>query len=343
MKKRVKIIVPVMVVVVGVLAWRHFGAGRQDPGRILLSGNIDVTQVDMAFKIPGRLAVRTVDEGDRIARGMLLARLDDTDQKLQVRKAAAELEYARAVVAELESGSRKQEIAGARAELKQAKAAQQAAESQLTLARADFDRYQAVFDEGGISRQAFESYRTRQETAQNGRDEAAARVIAARQRLSLVKEGPRQETLSQARARVTAAEAALALFQEQAAETEIYAPFDGIVLSKSAEPSAYLAPGMPVVTVAEIGKVWLRAFVSESDLGRIRLGQSAAVSTDAYPGKTYPGRISYISSAAEFTPKAVQTFEERVNLMYRVKIDLANPDGELKPGMPADAVIDVAP
>jgi HlyD family secretion protein len=342
MKKRLIIIIPIVVVIAGVFGWRHFRNNQADLNRLQVSGNIDVTQVDMAFKIPGRLALRAVEEGDRVTRGMLLARLDATDQALQVQKAAAEAAYARSVLAELESGSREQEIAGAEAELERAEAVREAVVSRLRLAEADFNRYQAVFEEGGVSRQAFESYKTRLDTTRNERNEAAAQVSAARQRLSLVREGPRRETLAQARARVEAAEAALALYRQQKAETEIFAPFDGVVLSTSAEPAAYLTPGMPVLTVAQIGRVWLRGFISETDLGRIRLGQPARVSTDAFPGKAYPGRISYISSSAEFTPKTVQTFEERVNLMYRIKIDLANPDGELKPGMPADAVIEVA-
>jgi HlyD family secretion protein len=391
MKKRLRIVIPVAVVVGALLIWSIFFRNGGNGRDVRVSGNIDVTQVDMAFKIPGRLAERRVDEGDRIRRGDLIARLDATDQELQVRKAEADRDYARSVLAELKAGSRPEEIAraGARveqmryalkelktgsrvqqiseaeAELSRALAAREASASQLSLAVADLERYEAVYTGGGISRQALETYRTRHATAKTADEEAAARIRIARQRLSLVREGPRseqirqaraalaqaeaefalvtagprQETIAQAEARVAAAEQALNLFRQQVADTAIKAPFDGVVLSKSAEPGAYLNPGSPVVTIAQIDQVWLRAFVSETDLGRIRLGQRAEVTTDDSTGKAVTGRVTFISSQAEFTPKAVQTFEERVKLMYRVKITLDNPDGRLKPGMPADALI----
>ncbi|MFZ5569064.1 MAG: efflux RND transporter periplasmic adaptor subunit [Thermodesulfobacteriota bacterium] len=393
MHKRLRIAIPIGVVIAVIIVWNVFFRNGNNPDRILLSGNIEVNQVDMAFKIPGRLAERTVDEGDRIVRGRPLARLDAADQQLLMRKAAADLEYARAVLdeltagsrpeeikraearmkqagfllKELETGSRSQEVAEGEAELQRAVAAQQAAASRRNLARAELERFQAVYQEGGISRQAFDSYHTGFETAQNRLDEAEARVLSVRQRLSmikegprdekirqaraafeqaqaeydLVKEGPRRETIAQSRARAAAAEEALNLYKQQLADTELIAPFDGVVLSKSAEPGAYLNPGTPVMTVAEMDRVFLRAFISETDLGRIKHGQSAEIATDAYPGKVYPGRVSFIASQAEFTPKSVQTFEERVNLMYRIKIDLENQHGELKPGMPADAWINV--
>ena len=135
------------------------------------------------------------------------------------------------------------------------------------------------------------------------------------------------------------AEEALRGARQQQAYAELRAPFDGVVLSKAAEPGEYLMTGAPVVTVGRLDRVWLRAYVPETELGRVQLGGAAAVRTDTYPGKTYSGRIAFISSEAEFTPKSVQTHEERVKLVYRIKIDLDNPDRELKPGMPADAVL----
>ena len=153
--------------------------------------------------------------------------------------------------------------------------------------------------------------------------------------------GPRKETIDQANARVAAATAGLNIARQQVTETELFAPFGGVVLSTSAESGAYLNPGTTVLTVGDTENIWLRAFVTETDLGRIKLGQSARVSIDAYPDRRWTGTISFISSEAEFTPKSVQTFKERPNLVYRIKIQLANPDGVLKPGMPADAVIEV--
>ena len=395
MKIRLRIIIPIAVVALAVIMWNLFHKENGRDGQIRLSGNIDVTQVDLAFKISGRLSRRLVDEGDAVIRTQRLALLDDTDQRLQLQKTTADFDHAASVMAELTAGSRPQEIerakarvgqarfvlserqhgsrvqeiAEAQADLKRAMADERTAKSELQLARADFARFQAVFEDGGISHQAFDTHRTRLVSAQHATAAAASRRQAAGQRLSLrregsrqeqvnqarsalaqaeadyalVKAGPRQESIDQARARKAAAQAELAIARQQLAETELFCPFDGVVLSTSAEPGTYLNPGTAVLTVGDIQGAWLRAFVDETDLGRIRLGQCAEVSVDAYPDRTWNGRISFISSAAEFTPRSVQTFKERTNLVYRIKIQLDNPEGVLKPGMPADAVIEVGP
>jgi HlyD family secretion protein len=394
MKKKLLIIVPVAGILVAIAVWHFFFASKNGTESIVLSGNIDVTQVDLAFKIPGRLSRRLVEEGDNVASGQRVAVLDDTDQRLQLQKAIADVDYASAILAEfeagsrpdeirraravveqarfnlneLQNGSRNQEIAEAEADLARAMADERTAESQLTLAKNDFSRYEAVFADGGISLQAFETYRTRLDSATNTAAAAASRRQAAEQRLSLrregsrkerirqarsaltqaeaayalVKAGPRQEAIDQARAKKQAAAAAQAVARQQLAETVLFAPFDGVVLSTSAEPGSYLNPGSPVLTIGDIANVWVRAFISETDLGRIRLNQQAEVTVDAYPDRSWKGRVSYISSAAEFTPRSVQTTEERTNLVYRVKIQLNNSEGVLKPGMPADAVIEAA-
>ena len=395
MKKRLRIIIPVVLVILAIIVWSLFIKSDGNDRTIRLSGNVDVTQVDMAFKIPGRLNRRLVDEGDSVASGQLLALLEDTDQQLEVQKAQAEASFASAVLAELEagsrpeeiqraeaaveqarflldemqSGSRNQEIAEAEADLKRAMANERTANSQLKLAQSDFERYQAVFADGGISQQTFDTYRTRLDSAKGAAAAARSQRQAASQRLSLrregsrterirqarsalaqaeaeyalVKTGPRQEAIDQARAKKDAALAALATARQRLADTQLACPFDGVVLSTSTEPGSYLNPGGTVLTVADIKNVWVRAFISETDLGRIRLDQEAEVTVDAYPDRSWKGRVSYISSAAEFTPRAVQTFKERTNLVYRIKIKLDNPDGALKPGMPADAVIEAVP
>ena len=395
MKKRLRIIIPIAVVIAAIAIWQLFLKQSGDDNVLRLSGNIDVTQVDLAFKIPGRMTRRLVDEGDTVKRGQEVAQLDDTDVTLQLQQATAEADYARAVLAELlagsrpeeiaraearsrqarfalrerERGSRVQEIAAAEADLKRARADEETARSQLVLAEADYHRYAAVYTEGSVSQQTFETSRTRFEAAQNAVTAAASGRQAAEETLSLrregsrketiaqakaalaqadadlalVKAGPRQETIAQARAREAASRAGVAVARQRVDDSRLQVPFDGVVLSTSAEPGSYLNPGTPVLTVADIRDVWLRAFVAEKDLGRIRLGQSANVSVDAYPERTWKGDISYISSAAEFTPRAVQSPEERTNLVYRIKIRLDNADGVLKPGMPADAVVEIAP
>jgi len=340
MNKRIRI-VAVAVVLVVVATFLYTGLNHRDDSTSLrVSGNIEVTEVRMSFRIPGRLEQRLVEEGDAVTAGQSLARLEATDQRIAVARAEADLAYARAVLAELLAGSRSQEIATARAEYDRAAALEKSAVVQLDQARLDHDRYAALYKAGGVSRKAFENYRTLHETAKNARDEARARVAAAAEQLDLRKTGPRRETIDQARAKVGTAEEAVKQARQQLSYTDLPAPVDGIVLGTSAEIGEYLNPAAPVLTIGQTTRPWLRAYINETDLGRVKLNQHVTVTTDSYPERTYTGRISFINSEAEFTPKSVQTFEERVKLMYRIKIDLDNPAGELKPGMPADAVID---
>jgi membrane fusion protein YbhG len=339
MPKPLRIVLIVGVVAAAATVWWLTHRSPGDPDHLKLSGTIEVTQVDLAFKIPGRLQARLVDEGDAVGAGQVVARLDPVDFELQVARAQSESAYARAVLAKLESGSRPEEKTEARAQLRQARAAAQAAESRLKLAAEDLRRGADLRSQEVISQQNFDTLQTACDTARNTRQEAAARVQSAEAHLALVLAGPRKEEIDQARAQVATTEQALALARQQLADTRLTAPADGVVLSKAAEPGTYLNPGSPVITLGHLGQVWLRGYINETDLGRIRLNQPAEVRTDTYPGKVYRGRVSYISDQAEFTPKTVQTFQERVKLMYRVKIILDNPRGELKPGMPADAVI----
>ena len=171
--------------------------------------------------------------------------------------------------------------------------------------------------------------------------EAQAQVERAQAALTLIKAGPRRELIDQAQARLNIAKEGLALAKAQLEDTVVKAPFDGIVLSKAVEPGAFLNPGAPVLTLGRLDLVFLRAFIEASDLGKIKLGQEATVGIDSFPDKRYAGRVSFISQSAEFTPKTVQTNSERIKLMYRIKIDLKNPDYELKAGMPADAFIEL--
>jgi HlyD family secretion protein len=339
MKKRLRIILPLIVLIAGILGYVSF-RDRENGSTITVSGNIEVTEAQMSFKIPGRLEKRLVDEGDAVTEGQLIAILEKTDQKLNTARAEAGLVQAQAHLAELEAGSRSQEVESARAELERSVAAEKTAEVQLKQAKDDFDRYAALFREGGISRKDYDLYTTRHAAAQNSRTEAQARIKSAKEQLSLVQAGPRKEVIDQAKAQVQAATETLNQARQQENYTELFSPMNGIVLSKAAEPGEYLNPASPVLTIGDTAHPWLRAYIREKDLGRIALNGKADVTTDAFPKKTYPGKISFLSSQAEFTPKAVQTFEERMKLVYRIKIRLENPDGELRPGMPADAHIE---
>jgi HlyD family secretion protein len=304
------------------------GRDGSGPGSLTLSGNIEVNEAQLGFKVPGRVIERLVTEGDRVRSGQLVARLDGTEQQQQLALYRAELAGAEAAYAELQAGSRPQEIAAAEATL-------HSVEADRDRLRLDFARQKELRGKDAIADREFEA-------SQAELNVAEARSAEAAERLKLVQAGPRIEEVSQGRARVDQARAAVALAETQVENTRLVSPLDGVVLSKDIEPGEYVSPGTPVVTVADIAHVWVRAYVNQTDLGRVRLGQKVAVHTDTFPDKTYEGTIGFIASEAEFTPKTVQTTKERVKLVFRIKIDLANPNDELKPGMPADAFIPAA-
>jgi HlyD family secretion protein len=379
-------IVVLLLVIFAAVRW--LGWGARDPKVLKVSGNIELTEVDIAFKTAGRLVLLTVEEGDQVKKGALIARLDQEEllqrrdgaaasldsarsrltqsrtaieyhrqqTEAQLSRSRAELSQAESVLKELLGGSRRQEIESARAALASVKAEQQRAQ-------ADWERAQVLYKDKDISTARYDEAKSRFESVQ-------AQVQQATEQLDLVQEGPRKEDIEAARAQVERAKANVRLAeaarvelkrlqQEQMAReaetrqataqlevqetllknAEVSAPMNGVILVKSAEPGEVLAAGTTVVTLGNLAKPWLRAYINEEHLGRVKLGTAVKVNTDSFPGKTYTGRISFISSEAEFTPKQIQTQEERVKLVYRVKIDLDNPAGELKSNMPADAVI----
>ena len=326
---RRKLLLVLLIVAVGsVLFWRLFFASGEPPGKIRLSGNIEVTDAEVSFRIAGHVRERLAEEGDRVARGTVVARLESADLEHEVALRQAEVAVARATFAELQAGYRVEEVAQARASLVQARA-------ELTRAETDWQRQQALFAQGAVAARETEALQAAFEVARGRVDEAG-------QRLALLVKGFRPEQVEQARARLQQAEEALALAHTRLGYAELTAPLSGVVLSENVEPGEFVAAGTPVVTLGALDPVWLRAYINESDLGRVKLGQSAQVTTDTYPGKAYRGIVTFIAQDAEFTPKNVQTDKERVKLVYRIKITLANPEQELKPGMPADAQIDIS-
>lgn len=367
-----------VVVAAVVLSARYLWDGANSNVDVLrVSGNIEVRDAEISFKIAGLVRERSVSEGQVVTADEVVARLDRSDWLQEVALRRAELRAAEAALSELEAGYRPEEVAQAQAamqraqarleellagsrpqEIAAAQAAVQSASVRATYLKIEFERQSQLLQENTISRSEFDRAKSEYERAvaslreaqeqlkliQEGpRKEQIAQARAAfeeaRQRYEMLRKGPREETIEQSRARVAQAKAALALAEVRLADTTITAPFSGIVLSENVEPGEYVAPGTPVVTLGDLENVWLRAYINETDLGRVKWGQRVRVTTDTYPGKTYEGRISFLSSEAEFTPKNVQTQEERVKLVYRVKIDIPNPNLELKPGMPADAEI----
>jgi HlyD family secretion protein len=325
--KRKKILLAALVLVVGaaLLYAFAFRKGTQDPNTILVSGNIEVTDAEVSFKIAGRVDQRSVDEGQMVEKGACVAVLETRDLAAELGMRQAELLATQNQLSELKAGSRPAEIEAAKARLASAKADRERLESDYRTGQRLHDT-QVISEEDYIHRKSlFEA--------------AAARMQEAGEQLKLVQEGPRQEQIQQAQARVHQTQAALELAQTRLSYAQLTSPLSGVVLSKNIEPGEYVAPGTPVITVGELAKPWLRAYINETDLGRVKLGQPVRITTDTYPGKPYRGTISFIASQAEFTPKNVQTEKERVKLVYRIKVDVPNPDLELKPGMPADGEI----
>lgn len=293
--------------------------------RIVVSGNIEVTEARSSFKIGGRVDARLVSEGDVVHGGQIIARLDRVELAQQVALQQAEVHGAAADLAELEAGSRPEEISQG--------------EAALARARAEEERWRAeAARQAALYKQDIVSARE-QEAAHAALEVARAHVRDAEERLALLRKGPRQERVAQARARLERARQALGLSQTRLDDALLVAPISGIVLSENVEPGEYVSPGTPVVTIGALADVWLRAYIDEPDLGRVKVGQRARLTTDTYPDKVYDGVVSFLASEAEFTPKNVQTDKERVKLVYRIKIDVPNPSFELKPGMPADAEI----
>lgn len=327
-----RIKVTIAIVVIAIIALAFFLAGQRTTpvaGLLKLSGTIEATSVIVSFKVGGRLAERMLDEGQAVQAGQLVGRLENDELKEERNSRFAEERASRAAVADLEAGARREEIAQGEAAL-----ARTVAESQKLAG--DALRAEELFRREVIPLKDLEAARA-------ARDASAAAVREAGQHLQLLKNGPRPDAVRQARARAEGASAGRALAETRLSQSVLYSPLSGLVLSKHAEPGEMLAAGAPVVTVAKMDEVWLRGYIPESELGRVKLGQSAAVTVDTWPGRRFEGRVSFIASEAEFTPRNVQTEKERVKLVYRIKITLLNPKGELKSGMPADAVIVVTP
>ncbi len=296
-----------------------------ESGVLRVSGNIEMTDAEVSFKIPGRVAERLVSEGETVRAGQLVARLDTGELAQEVALRKAEVRAAEAALAELETGSRPEEIA-------QAEAVVRRTQADMTRARADLKRLKALYEQDNVSVQDYDAATTSVAVTE-------AKLREAQEQLRLVKKGPRVEKIDRARAQLQQAKESLSLAETRMSYAALASPLTGLALSHNIEPGEFVAAGTPIVTVGDLEHVWLRAYVNETDLGRVKVGQTARVTTDSYPGKVYEGRVSFIASQAEFTPKSVQTEKERVKLVYRIKITIANPEMELKAGMPADARI----
>ena len=298
------------------------GCGRGgDLGMIAASGHVEATEVRLSAKVPGHVEVIAVQEGDAVSAGQEIARIDTTDARLALAAATAERAQADAERRLRVAGSRKEDVAEAEAQLARARA-------DLRGAQEDLQRMEKLLASGSGTDKARDDARTR-------RDVAAAGVEAAVERLRKLEAGSRPEEIDAATARVAAADARIAQLRQQIEDAVVRSPVAGVVTEKLAEPGELVARGGGLAVVTELARPWLTIYLPEPELGRIRLGQEAEVVTDA--GQRRAGRVTFVSPQAEFTPKNVQTSDERAKLVYRVKVALDNADGIFKPGMPAEA------
>ena len=296
-----------------------------DSGVLRVSGNIEITDAEVSFKIAGRVVERSASEGESVKAGQSVARLDTSELAQEVALRSAEVRAAEASLAELVTGSRPEEIA-------QSEAVVRRMQADVARARADFKRLKKLYEQDNVSGQDYDA-------AKSAVEVTTAKLGEAQEQLRLVQKGPRIEKVERARAQLQQAKEALALAETRLGYATLTSPLTGVVLSHNIEPGEFVAPGTPIVTVGDLAHVWLRAYIDETDLGRVKVGQVVKVTADTYPDKVYEGRVSFIASQAEFTPKSVQTKKERVKLVYRTKITIDNPHMELKAGMPADARI----
>lgn len=326
MRKRYLAAAALIVAIAAVALWRAAPwAPEADAGQVIASGTVDATEVAISFRVPGVLRERSVDEGSTVRAGDMLAALDARETSARLRQAQAAEDSARARVFDMEQGYRPQEIAEARAQVEQARA-------NLANLQDEARRSDTLFDGGAVTRQ------------RRDRDRTAASVAleqhrAAGERLKLLQSGYRRQTVNAARAQLKEAQAAVESARVTLEDLQVRSPIDGVVTRKHAEPGETLAAGRPVVTVTDISKPWVRVYISEREIGKVALGAPARIKIDTFPDREFEGRVSYVAAQAEFTPKNVQTQEERVKLVFAVNVTARNADGVLKPGMPADVYI----
>ncbi len=326
---RKKIIIPIVLVALAAAAFAFWLSRRDDPGDgLIVSGTVEATQARLAFETGGRIVRIGPREGERVQAGQALASIDDAELDAKRRQAAAGVQAATVQLAELENGFRREEVA-------QAAAAANAAAERSEDAGRDLARTRALREGGAVSPEALQK-------AETAAGVASAQLRQAREALDLLRRGPRKEKIDAARAQLEQARAAEQAAAATLADTVIRAPHAGVVTVRHREPNEVVSPGQPVLTVMNPDDRWVRIYVPENRVGAVQLGDAATIRSDTFPGKEYAGRVVYISPEAEFTPKSVQTTEERVRLVYAVKVRIeGDPAMELKPGMPAD--VELAP
>lgn len=303
----------------GFLVWQRLHPAT-DENELTLYGNVDIREVQLAINGDERIVELLVEEGDRVEKGQLLARLNLERFELAAARAEAQVETQKQVVARLEAGSRPEEIRKAQADLEAAQASEQDAKQ-------TYERILKLIPKSASQQQA--------DDAKGGYDAAVGRTKAAQATLDLAIAGPRAEDIAEAKAMLKRYEAELGQARLDLKNASLYAPADGVIENRLLEAGDMASPQRPVFTMALVDPIWIRAYVPEPQLGKLRHGMAARVTTDSFPGKCYDGWVGFISPTAEFTPKPVETEEIRTRLVYEVRVFVRNPQGELRLGMPA--------
>ena len=302
---------------------------------VRVSGHVEATEVQVAAEVGGRLVDLRVAEGDRVAAGDVIAHLDTRDIDLQIGRTRAERAAADAQLRLLQAGARPQDVRQAEAQVDAAAAEAAAVEAELRAAQVDFQRFEALLQANAGSQKQRDDARARVDVARERERGARDRIRAAQELVSRLQAGARREAVEAAHAQVAAVDAQLAVLEKMRGDAAVVAPVGGIVTQTLTDAGELVAPRMPLLVVTDLDHAWANLFIPEPLIPRVALGQAAAVLTDA--GDTVPGTVTYISPQAEFTPRNVQTVDERSKLVYRIKVAVDNSAGVLKQGMPVDA------
>ena len=292
---------------------------------IELSGTVEARESDLGFQVPGRIARLLADEGAEVKAGEVIAELDSRDYELALQRAQAEADAAAQALAVLEAGTRTQDVRVAEANVERAV-------SELRFARAEVERVAKLVPGRMASQQQLDQARLQQQLAD-------AALNQAQETLALLREGPRTEDIARARAELAVRNTGVEIARQQLDYVQLKSPADGVLSVRLAEAGEVLAAGAPVMRLAEIDRPWVRAYLPGPDLARVRHGQAAEIRVDAWPDAVFHGTLGFISPQAEFTPRTVETRELRVDLVYRIRIDVEDSGGRFKVGMPADVVL----
>lgn len=311
------------------------GCGGSDDGRTRASGYVEATEVRVAAEVGGRLLEVTAEEGRRVAAGDVLARIDTRDLEIAKARAVAERDQAAAQMRLVQAGPRREEIRQASAQAESAKADVAAAAAELKAATEDLGRFEALLAANAGSRKQRDDAATRVAVAEARLNAARERLRAAEEVVARLRAGARRDEVASAGARVSAVDAQIAALDKNIADAVVRAPVGGTITAKLADAGEMIAPRAPVAVISDLDQAWANVYVDEPLVPQLKLGQAVTLVTDA--GQRLSGSITYISPRAEFTPRNVQTAEERSKLVYRIKVTVDNREGILKPGMPVEA------